>query len=285
MIIRNGIVITDINKMIEALEDRELNFLLGHYAIFDKFDDIHNTKRNRKIELIKQKCNVLDPNVERIEQILDQYLIAKINFDTIDKDDLRKIIFLIYKLSSLGPADSFHLPLTMSLYDLLIYTVDISHNSEYKKIQDLSSLLKQYDTNRTQESQMKWLNFQDNEQMIWAINYLNSKYMLMSFFTIQNIHRYKPFIVIMSSLDCYDFYTDIDKKQFIQRMSKSWSQKKFIDAGKTKTKHHLPLTKKAKAELKKLANFKNKSESDILEELVGKAYLNEMCDDEGKALY
>ena len=39
--------------------------------VINKFDDIHNTKRNRKIELIKQKCNVLDANVERIEQILD----------------------------------------------------------------------------------------------------------------------------------------------------------------------------------------------------------------------
>jgi len=75
------------------------------------------------------------------------------------------------------------------------------------------------------------------------------------------------------------------KSQFIERMRKSWSQQKFRDAGKTKTKHHLPLTKQAKRNLKKLALFKNKSESEILEELINESYLLEMCDDEGKALY
>ena len=68
-------------------------------------------------------------------------------------------------------------------------------------------------------------------------------------------------------------------------MRKSWSMQKFRDAGKTKTKHHLPLTKQAKRNLKKLALFKNKSESEILEELINESYLLEMCDDEGRALY
>ena len=107
----------------------------------------------------------------------------------------------------------------------------------------------------------------------------------MRFFTSKNTHNYEYFTLITTSLDCHNFTPESEKHQFIQRMSQSWSQKKFRDTGKTKTKHHLPLTKKAKAELKKLANFKNKSESDILEELINESYLLEMCDDEGRALY
>ena len=283
VLIKNGIVISNIDDLMKKLTDRERDFLLDHFKIFDKYELIcnTNTNTNHKIELIKNYCISLSISHKAICNILDYHLINKSNFDMIDKDDLRKILFLLNKL--LLP--SFSLPMTKSLYNYLIYVVDIDSYPEDEKVRELSNFLKQYDIYRTRESQLKWLNLKDKEQMEWAVKYLHSKYKLMRFFTSQNIHNYDYLTLITTSLDCHNFITESEKHQFIQRMSQSWSQKKFRDAGKTKTKHHLPLTKKAKADLKKLANFKNKSESEILEELISKAYLNEMCGDEGKALY
>lgn len=281
MIIRNGIIINNIDNLVGNLTDRECDFLLGHFNIFNKYELICNTNRSYKIELIKSYCTSRSISHETICNILDSCLINKSNFEMINKNDFRKILFILDFVSS----STFILPLTKSLYDYLIYSIDIAHISNNKKINDLNIALRTYNRHKTQDSQLKWIDFSNTNQTEWAIKYLQSKYRLISFFTVDTIHSYDPSLIISTSLDCYKAFLYDEKSQFIERMRKSWSQQKFRDAGKTKTKHHLPLTKQAKRNLKKLALFKNKSESEILEELINESYLLEMCDDEGKALY
>ena len=266
----------------KKLLDRECDFLLSHFKIFDKYELICNTNKSRKIELIKSYCTSRSISHETICNILDSCLINKSNFDMIEKNDVRKILFV---LDNLANSSFILLPLTKSLYDFLIYFIDISPFSNEKKIDDLNIALRTYNRHKTQDSQLKWIDFSNTNQTEWAIKYLQSKYRLISFFTVDMIHSYEPSLIISTSLDCYKAFLYNEKSQFIERMRKSWSMQKFRDAGKTKTKHHLPLTKQAKRNLKKLALFKNKSESEILEELINESYLLEMCDDEGRALY
>lgn len=282
MIIRNGIIINNIDDLMKKLLDRECDFLLSHFKIFDKYELICNTNKSRKIELIKSYCTSRSISHETICNILDSCLINKSNFDMIEKNDVRKILFV---LDNLANSSFILLPLTKSLYDFLIYFIDISPFSNEKKIDDLNIALRTYNRHKTQDSQLKWIDFSNTNQTEWAIKYLQSKYRLISFFTVDMIHSYEPSLIISTSLDCYKAFLYNEKSQFIERMRKSWSMQKFRDAGKTKTKHHLPLTKQAKRNLKKLALFKNKSESEILEELINESYLLEMCDDEGRALY
>lgn len=282
MIIRNGIIINNIDDLMKKLLDRECDFLLGHFKIFDKYELICNTNKSRKIELIKSYCTSRSISHETICNILDSYLINKSNFDMIEKNDFRKILFI---LDNIANSSFILLPLTKSLYDFLIYFIDITPISNDKKINDLNIALRTYNRHKTPDSQLKWIDFSNTNQTEWAIKYLQSKYRLISFFTVDTIHSYDPSLIISTSLDCYKAFLYDEKSQFIERMRKSWSMQKFRDAGKTKTKHHLPLTKQAKRNLKKLALFKNKSESEILEELINESYLLEMCDDEGKALY
>jgi len=282
LIIRNGIIINNIDDLMKKLLDRECDFLLSHFKIFDKYELICNTNKSRKIELIKSYCTSRSISHETICNILDSCLINKSNFDMIEKNDVRKILFV---LDNLANSSFILLPLTKSLYDFLIYFIDISPFSNEKKIDDLNIALRTYNRHKTQDSQLKWIDFSNTNQTEWAIKYLQSKYRLISFFTVDMIHSYEPSLIISTSLDCYKAFLYNEKSQFIERMRKSWSMQKFRDAGKTKTKHHLPLTKQAKRNLKKLALFKNKSESEILEELINESYLLEMCDDEGRALY
>lgn len=282
MLIKNGIIIRNIDDLMRELTDRECDFLLSRFKIFDKYELICNTNKSRKIELIKSYCTARSISHETICNILDSCLINKSNFDMIEKNDFRKILFV---LDNLANSSFILLPLTKSLYDFLIYFIDISPFSNEKKIDDLNIALRTYNRHKTQDSQLKWIDFSNTNQTEWAIKYLQSKYRLISFFTVDMIHSYEPSLIISTSLDCYKAFLYNEKSQFIERMRKSWSMQKFRDAGKTKTKHHLPLTKQAKRNLKKLALFKNKSESEILEELINESYLLEMCDDEGRALY
>ena len=281
MLIKNGIYISNIDDLMRGLTDRECDCLLGRFNIFNKYELVCNTNKNRKIELIKNYCTLRSISHETICNRLDSYLINESNFDMIEKNDFRKILFILDNLAN----SPLILPLTKSLYDYLIYFIDITDISNDKKIDALNIALRTYDINKTQDSQLKWIDSSNTNQTEWAIKYLQSKNSLISFFTVGTIHSYEPSLIISTSLDCYKAILYNDKSQFIERMRKSWSMQKFRDAGKIKTKHHLPLTKQAKRNLKKLALFKNKSESEVLEELINESYLLEMCDDEGKALY
>jgi hypothetical protein len=207
-------------------------------------------------------------------------LIDEEYFNHLHSNDLRQIIFLLHK----------HLPVEMrglpntNLYEYLQFTIDTINKSTREKTNFLSFQMYEYQNNATPENDLKWIDFKNSHQTSWIIKHLESKNLLLSLFLGNFSLRDQPSIIITSSLDCLSLNAK-EKKQLLQRMSKSWSQQKFRDAGKTKTKHHLPLTKQAKRNLKRLALFKNKSESEMLEELINESYLLEMCDDEGKALY
>ena len=58
-------------------------------------------------------------------------------------------------------------------------------------------------------------------------------------------------------------------------MKKSWSQKKFRDAGKTKKPHHLPMTKDSIKKIKKLSQLLNMTEQKIIETLIEEKYQKE----------
>lgn len=129
MIIKNGYVINNIDDLMGKLIDRECDFLLGHFNIFDKYELICNTNKNRKIELIKSYCTSRSISHETIYNILDSFLINKSNFEMIEKNDFRKILFILYSL----PYGAYSLPLTKSLYDYLIYFIDITFIYNNKK--------------------------------------------------------------------------------------------------------------------------------------------------------
>lgn len=126
----------------------------------------------------------------------------------------------------------------------------------------------------------------------WAYSYLQSHrdlkrdYPDAMRFPIDSPQNKKDYIL---SIFDFNFYNDNREKTrytlAINSLKKAWQQKSFRDKGGLKQPYHVPLTKTAKSELKKLAEFKNKTEGILLSELIHKAYLTEMCDENGKALY
>jgi hypothetical protein len=154
-----------------------------------------------------------------------------------------------------------------------------SDNYDLERIKDvnLNTILKSYHNNSK--------NFEDKDFLIWAYSYLRDKnedFRKIRFIPEKN-YDYQNLIV--SFLD-YLLYFDKDYHYLLtNQLYKAWSQRKFRAADKIKKPYHLPLTKLAKSELKKLSDFKNKTENEILEELIHQMYLSEMCDEDGKLKY
>lgn len=271
-----------LEKKLYECSNRQLNFLCYNLKICDKdqFIFINNLNKNVKISELRSQIDFFKIDLNKLNSILMENLIDEECFNHLHSNDLRQIVFLLHKHL---PEGTKGLPNT-NLYEYLQFTIDTINKSIREKINFLFMYMHNYQHNATPENDLKWIDFKNLHQTSWIIKYLESKNLLLSLFLGNFSLRDQPSIIITSSLDSLSLDTK-EKKLLLQRMSKSWSQQKFRDAGKTKTKHYLPLTKQAKRNLKKLALFKNKSESEILEELINESYLLEMCDDEGKALY
>lgn len=271
-----------LEKTLYEYSNRQLNFLCYNLNIYNnsEFIYINHLNKSVKISQLRTQIDYSQIDLNELNTRLMENLIDEEYFNRLHSNDLRQIIFLLRKHL---PVEMRGLPST-NLYEYLQFTIDTTNKSIREKANFLSFHMWKYQDNATPENDLKWIDFKNSHQTSWIIKYLESKNLLLSLFLGNFSLRDQPSIIITSSLDCLSLDAK-EKKLLLQRMSKSWSQQKFRDAGKTKTKHHLPLTKQAKRNLKKLALFKNKSESEILEELINESYLLEMCDDEGRALY
>lgn len=271
-----------VEKTLYEYSNRQLNFLCYNLNICNnsEFIYINHLNKSVKISQLRTQIDYSQIDLNELNTRLMENLIDEEYFSCLHSNDLRQIIYLLYKYL---PKEMRGLPST-NLYEYLQFTIDTTNKSIREKATFLSFRMWKYQDHATPENDLKWIDFKNSHQTSWIIKYLESKNLLLSLFLGNFSLRDQPSIIITSSLDCLSLEAK-EKKLLLQRMSKSWSMQKFRDAGKTKTKHHLPLTKQAKRNLKKLALFKNKSESEILEELINESYLLEMCDDEGRALY
>lgn len=135
----------------------------------------------------------------------------------------------------------------------------------------------------------KWLKKADLD---WVYNYLVEKklYLLDMEDYVGNNNRE---LRLLASLDAIDikleqgqsYMHSPNKTIIIDKMKRAWSQQKFRDAGKTKKPYHLPLTKKTKARLAKMAKVKRLSETAMLDHLINMSYELDYIDENGKDLY
>lgn len=169
---------------------------------------------------------------------------------------------------------------TENYYIYVIYNIIYKTNREYK----VDILFKEYKIKILLKIN-KSKNFEDFNFLEWAYTYIRTKNK--EFKRVRYIPKNEKDHknLIISFLD-YLFYFDKDQHYVLTtQLFKAWSQRKFRDSEKTKNMYHLPLTKKAKKELKKLSQVKNLSENLVLEKLINDAYLKEICDENGVSRY
>lgn len=130
----------------------------------------------------------------------------------------------------------------------------------------------------------KWIKENDTEQLYWAWNYLqkNNKaiYRFDSLISDSDYYHY-----ILASLDYLIFLPPAEHILFLDRMKRTWSQKKFRDSGKAKKPFHLPLTKDTHKKIEFLEGYLNKSKSQVIEYLVEVEFQKTQTDEHGNKKY
>lgn len=119
----------------------------------------------------------------------------------------------------------------------------------------------------------------------WILQYLRKTddyFMDINFIDTNNLKRLK---FITAYLDWRLHHDNVFYENIMNKINKAWSQKKFRDGNKIKKPYHIPLTKKAREELRNLSKFKDLSEAAILEDLIHQMFLKEMCDEKGNSKY
>ena len=166
------------------------------------------------------------------------------------------------------------------IYIKFIINIFINKISERKLIK-----IKQEYKNKVKQEINSSTKFNDQYFINWSYDYLISKKLNFKKASHSCHNNEDKKLFIISYLD-FLYLSDHQEHEILTiRMSKAWSQKKFRDGNKVKNPYHIPLTKKAKEELGKLSDFKNLSESDILERLINQMFLYEMCDKDGNLKY
>jgi len=165
----------------------------------------------------------------------------------------------------------------------LYFTKD-THSS--RKNEDIEEAISSFNEKIKLKNKNSSKKLEDEVFLKWAYAYLkrlNDDFNKIEYIPINKRNHQ---ILITTYLDYFWYSNEISYENLMNKLNKAWSQKKFRDSDKLKKKlYHLPLTKKAKEELKKLSDFKNLPETDILESSIHQLFLKEMCDENGKLKY
>lgn len=259
-----------------------------------QFKDIENFTQISEVRdfVIKKISREIELNENNLEKIFENIKNAKNNFlnneiFTQYKKDLRLCLFSINYFDYQDDNNIISLLLDKYIFELttpetvyIRFIFYIYSNKKSKKIIEESIKL-YYDCILNKVNKSK--NFQDQNFLDWTYNYLKCNNKLFS--SIYSLNNESYYLGIISYLDFYSFTDNSGFFMLSMKINKAWSQKKFRDTDKIKTNYHLPLTKDRKEKLKKLAEFHNKTESQILENLIEEMYLKKMCDENGNLKY
>lgn len=302
---------TDFTSTVENLTDRELSRL----RVFCNADlnlGIPEVSSHRLKEIIlrsKYKQEIINC----LEFVMKKDLIPEEYFDWL-KSNLRAQIFTLIYMRQMTIAtieylnkdrkesgDSyFHPPsygtirldhngyIIEQIYDLFDnYQIEYKPVVKDKKIRYIENIRFLWSNIYCQKSYKNLLEEDNEEQIEWAKEYLQKKdcYIANIYGTV-SYQQNKA--ILLASLDLIEFKSDILKKseykeshaknKLMDRMKKSWAQKKSRDAGTARKPYHLPLKTNVKDKLDEVARINNKKPVDMLELLIESAYENQRLD-------
>ena len=264
----------------------------------EKLKDIKDIIFDELNECDGRSFKLLGRNIKIIPDVIRDARSANVISDIswIQKDDHRLLIWLLLEILHDNNLEllvehpkRFSEISTESRYQTVIDYIDavLSTSLRSTKEQWLSRLKSRWSHVKSPEKEIRWIDSESPDQLNWAWKYLKGKR--------QNVRIAEPvtpdecYTAVLASLDCFgkrfgdDLVSDHSAKKslFLIKFKKAWSQQKFRDSGKAKKPYHLPLTIKAKEALEKLAMIKDRSENEVLEELINREYVQECLDSNG----
>lgn len=271
---------------LENFGAREIRWACDYLNLSMQFSLGINSSIYQKKEILYNHIN----NNQDKENLIKNLIIAKESFlldesylEWINNNDHRAIIWIINRI-----INEFNIQLQMginsNLYEDLIFNLDYLKIEINSKINFIQHKRAEWPRIQTPEKDIKWLMPDNTSQLKWAWEYM-VKFGKTVFMPYPPILAKEYYDLILASLDLMTYGNPSDKKLFLDKMKKTWSQKKFRDSGKAKKPYHIPLTKSTQAQLEKLAKFKNLRKDQVIEELITKEYETTQLDDKGKMKY
>jgi hypothetical protein len=258
--------------------DRTAKHGIGAYSRYKDKPHARKTKMAQIILVNKiSLSNILDSNSAQVLNI--NY------FDWIDQANRRQLIFINFIILKEDGRHRNNESLNYhDLFGRIIDTFDNTYWGERKdeKISKLNRFMNTWDTKRVPDKMIKWIDPNNFLQLDWAFNYLEERNLWIKDLRVDSAKKHL-YTSILASLDSLSLESSPEALQlFMTKMSKTWSQKKFRDQGKTKNPYLIPLTKQAKKHMEELAERYGMKTNALLEMLISQEYGKEMLDENGK---
>lgn len=184
----------------------------------------------------------------------------------------------------------FNLLFGKNFYEQLITRYDLLDTTFQEKLSKLKHANDYFIRFSVPDKEISWISPDDELQLKWAKEYLFKIFQNPSLnYTPPskkiNLNQLSLYDQILIDLDHYSYLNPAVRTILIEKMKKSWSQKKYRQSDKVKKNYHLPLTKDCKDKLSKLSALMNLSENKVIEKLINKEYELEATDDKGRFKY
>lgn len=303
-------------REIENLTDRELSFL--RVVCNEDFKAGITEMRGDQLKTYFLKQNgSADVILSCLKDTVRQYSVPEKHFEWL-QDNLRAQLFtlilmrritieLIDKQNKEGKIAGYgylHPPsykkikinkngfIIEEIYELFDnYKIDLFYIDKEKMIEHIEKIQSTWLSIYKKCDYNSWLEVNSKRKIEWTENYLKEKNCYIDNIYGSFLDQQKKFI-ILASLDLiefksgvlkkYDYKQSDGKKKFIDRMEKSWNQKKYRDAGRERKLYRLALTKRTKDRLGKMARANNVKPDEMLERLINYQYENNYFDKNDK---
>ncbi len=195
------------------------------------------------------------------------------HFKWIDKNDYRLLIWLDKRVSDAFIQDPNNINMPVPLpqtYEKIISIIYISPQLSAAKTALLHSIQTDWSQKKTPNTITKWVNHKDEIQLTWCWSYLlkHGKGVNID----APINNNECYIAILSSLDLMSHGHPAEKQLFIERMKKTWSQKKYRDSENAKKQVSFAMNETIRDKLNAIAQKHDEKLYETLERLIKAEY-------------
>lgn len=213
----------------------------------------------------------------------ERHFLPDNELEWISANDQRQLIWLIndlakYPLPNTPPFRYFPHPETTqpeNRYSRIIATIDDWPLSIEKKRAFVGDVRLLWGKSKIAGRQSRWLDRKNNDQMDWAIDYINRcdlRQQGRTRFSFPHTDNPKDkHAHILGFLDHLYSLSPEAQELFITKIRKTWSQKKYRESEKAKKQVYFSLSDEARRHLEQLEKARKQSKNRIIEDLLSQA--------------
>ena len=275
-----------------VLDDKAVDWIFKSLRVVLWFDDYLERNNSHYLSpyIVEYESIVPTTYVDDILKEFDTcYLLTEEDNDRSMNDGrhLRGLVAQISDRNTSLPArrvrEDFYTNNTSNRHDSTLHVN--KHIQQFERKSEFINCAKaEYNLCRTLNKYLEWLDKKNEEQLMWAQEYLLSQRLLLQPNSLLIDSLDDLYDQICASLDVIDTGLDdnsntyntsgmsLEKKEIIRKMRGAWSQKKFRDKKDAESAQEYFLTRPYMNKLKKLANNDKISSAEYLQKLIDDAF-------------